>query len=142
MKNIKQMKHLKLFEGYLDSYYTKITEEEWLDLLDDLDDSEESDAFPEKSEARLRELIDGEVNIDRSVPYISGRLDIIAYCIKDIYHRNPYGISIDYVNDDYYIVCITNQNINLNRIDRIDKYWKCDQFEGLIKLLKDKGFIY
>lgn len=137
MKNIKQMKHLKLFEGYLDNYYTKITEEEWIDLVDE---SEESDAFPEKSEARLRELIDGEVNID------SGRLrlEIIAYCMKDIYHRNPYRIYIDYVNDDYYIVWIINLNIYQNRMDKYlsNSTWKCDQFEGLVELLKSQGFIY
>jgi len=112
------MKHIKLFEGYLDNYYTKITEEEWLDLLDD------SDAFPEKQEARLRELIDGEITVDSKGTML----------IKTVDGSTIYWTNVNSIDDDYYTVYIYSRYID-------DEFWKCDQFEGLIKLLEDKGFI-
>jgi len=118
------MRHLKLFEGYLDNYYTKITEEEWLNLVD------KSESFPEKSENRLIKLLDGEVEI-----YSLGRLKI-----KYVENSIPIWVNIDYVKDDYYIVNISSRSIKvINR--KKGAFWKCDQFEGLVKFLEDKGFI-
>lgn len=116
------MKHIKLFEGYLDKYYVEIDEEEWLDLLDD------SDAFPEKLEARLRDLVDGEITVDDK-----GTLKIKTYS-QSVEGSTPYWANVDSIDDDYYTVYIYSRYID-------DEFWKCDQFEGLIKLLEDKGFI-
>jgi len=128
------MKHIKLFEGYLDNYYTKITEEEWMGLVHD------SDSFPEKSEAKLMELLDGEIEIDSSANNY-GRLKI-----KYVEDSIPIWVNIDYVKDDYYIVNIYSRSIVADTGEfmghvKKGEFWKCDQFEGLVKFLEDKGFI-
>jgi hypothetical protein len=67
--------------------------------------------------------------------YVSGRIIIII--------SSTINIKLSSLNDDYYGVIIDHwKDINKKGKFRwVSETYLCDQFEGLIKLLKDKNFI-
>lgn len=117
------MKHLKLFEGYSDKFYSEITEGEFYDLSNFIS-SENS--FISLENKYISKLIKFGFRVEKGGFICS---DDVKWMFKD-------NICIYQLEDDYFIVSIS-EHINNPHI----KYYKCDQFDGLIKLLKDKRFI-
>ena len=126
------MKHLRLFEGFnQDEYYQEITSEEF----NDLEDEGMIVGFSPKDRERLDIILNNNVwprfsKTIRSSSYNSG--GCLVLMLNDDYFSH---VAIEPLEDDYYIVFTSN-----NKIDG-SKYYKCDQWEGLMRLLKDKGII-
>jgi hypothetical protein len=125
------MKHIKLFlEGFDKSeYYWEVPElknmtmdrfmEEW-DVVD-IDD---------KVWNNLLDMIDD--NWDISEDEMGDKTSIsISKKWGEGYRQGDDDYSICQLGDEYFIVICYQDNT----------YWKCDQFEGLVELLKDKGII-
>jgi hypothetical protein len=127
------MRHLRLFEGFnQDEYYQEITSEEFNDLEDN--DGMNVDFSP-KDREKLDIILNNNVGhrfskTIRSSSYNSG--GCLVLMLNDDYFSH---VAIEPLEDDYYIVFTSN-----NKIDG-SKYYKCDQWEGLMRLLKDKGII-
>ena len=136
------MKHLRLFEGFdTDEYYQEITSEEF----DDLEDNDEMIGFSPKDREKLDIILNNNVGprfikTIRSSSYNSGFPyynpasggGCLVLMLNDDYFSH---VAIEPLEDDYYIVFTSN-----NKIDG-SKYYKCDQWEGLMMFLKDKGII-
>ena len=126
------MKHLRLFEGFnQDEYYKEITSEEF----NDLEDEGMIVGFSPKDREKLDIILNNNVGprfikTIRSSSYNSG--GCLVLMLNDDYFSH---VVIEPLEDDYYIVLTSN-----NKIDG-SKYYKCDQWEGLMRLLKDKGII-
>jgi hypothetical protein len=140
------MKYLKLFEGYLDRYYTEIPEDEFYEIFrSGIDSSHELvdiglDYFERlkgyKTDMNIRyNLLRPDVKgilIDSSVRFRSQgeRLRELEKRPHLGYYFEVYGFS-----DEWFLVkfedCCSIEVV----------YYKCDQMEGLIRLLKDKNVI-
>jgi len=128
------MKHIRLFEGFnTDEYYIKITFDEYSDLRD------------ESSEGYDCLLTDKEkLWIEKNLPIecwqYSSNEDIVE--TSDVSRDIAIGASSNgsgkfrflYKLEDDYFVCILNEDEGIT-------YYKCDQWEGLLMLLKDKKVI-
>jgi hypothetical protein len=118
------MKHIKLFlEGFDKSkYYQEITAEESRRLTYDTGSSRDliyRDFFNKEDIEFLSKVL-------RNISwYGHGGVDKYLDCIFS-------DGKISKLQDDWYVV---------SHWGRVRSYWKCDQFEGLVELLKDKGII-
>ena len=128
------MKHIKLYEGFnTDDYYQEIEYNEWfaqrvnrLNISDNLNN-------------RIKDLFDTTGDDDPRTPYrkVDGQGSVIyvdkmyqgTLCEIKIYTR----IWISFNDDEWYYVALEKEPE--------DTFYKCDQFDGLKKLLKDKGII-
>jgi hypothetical protein len=112
------MRHIKLFEGFEKSeYYQEIDSDDFVDELNERVDM--SNVIIN----RIGELLSGwDIDVDN--------LDIVY-----AWDENRHEIKIFEVSDEYYYIYINNYE------DDYTTYWKCDQFEGLEELLKDKGIV-
>jgi hypothetical protein len=115
------MKHLKMFEGFDDPYYWRITESEY--------DTIEPEEFSDGLQAKLDSIL------------ING---------WELYHR-PSSFMITLYNengerdwrvgkggDEWFFADTTNVDEEWNEEW---KYYRCDQWEGLLKLLEDQGIV-
>ena len=114
------MKYIKLYEGYLNYENRKITREE-------VDDLELSDVRITTEERGKIEKLLMSINPNFKIK-ISGKLDIS--CGMNI--RNPWtfqevGITVTKLSDDWWLV--SDDTLEMR------KYYKCDQFEGLVEFL-------
>lgn len=115
------MKHIKLYEGFNnDDYYQEIDYEEWftqrlnrLNISDTLNN-------------RIKNLFD-----TNDYQKVDGRGSVI-YVYK-ICQGNLCEIKISLNDDEWYYVALEREPE--------DTFYKCDQFDGLKKLLKDKEII-
>ena len=125
------MKHIRLFEVFeSDEYYVKITYDEFLDLTDE--SSEGYDCL-----LTDKEKLWIEKNLTVEYWQYSNHEDIIETSCR------PRDIAIGassngsgtfrylYKIEDDYFVCSLNEDEGIT-------YYKCDQWEGLVKLLNDK----
>lgn len=112
------MKHLKLLEGYFDKYYEELTYDKWVEITE-----QNNEDFSDKDKSKLEILLK---ECDNIVIFKWGNK------ILQIKTSKSY-IYIESLVDDYYLVWI-DYGIS-------DWYFKCDQFEGLVKLLKDRGIL-
>jgi hypothetical protein len=135
------MKHIRMFEGFRDDYYVKI------DYMDFFDLTEESS---EGYDCLLtdREKLWIEKNLPIEYWQYSNHEDIVSQYVKDLKTTAiPRDIAIGvsaahgsggfrfvYKIEDDYFVCSLNEEGGIT-------YYKCDQFEGFIKLLTDKNVI-
>lgn len=112
------MINLKTFESYKSSnYYKKITEDEYYILC-----PYKNIEFSEEEYDKLGEM--SKWGID----YINDEYDTIKI--------NDYEITK--IEDEYFIVSFPDGR---NKYEEILIYYKCDQFEGLVKFLKSKRLI-
>ena len=109
------MRHIKLFEGFnKDEYYQEITELPYYEI-----DEEES---------------------KRVFILLNKMLDSVS---MDITYRHE--IIIDFRDLDMWIICAVDEYYYIRYDDGTKQpygyYYKCDQWDGLLELLKDKGII-
>jgi hypothetical protein len=117
---------IKLFETFKEDYYVKITEEEFNTLHSD----DNKDGFSPNE-------IDYIENLNFEVKSWGGQYKSSVH----MYHSRPWTLEpiknmscyITKLEDRYFIVCTLNIGLN--------SFYKCDQWEGLLKLLKDKNII-
>jgi len=119
------MKYLRVFEGFVGDYYQKVDNEEYWDNL--AERLEMSSNLIDK----IRKLFPGcEVylipffELESDLDYITSDGDL---CIKI---KDFMTIRLYEVDDEYFYVNVNDES-----------YYKCDQFEGLVKLLVDKNII-
>ena len=124
MKYIKHMKHIRLFnESNKEDYYTIVSEEEW----EDFDPIE----IPDNIFKKIDSLIDKNTYHIRFEPNPWDLLQLIYRKSANMSPRDgKYSCSIYTSGDDWYWVNIKGESL-----------YKCDQDNGLIMLLKDKGII-
>ena len=137
------MIHIKLFEGFgTDDYYKEITHEEYDLHRDSFINMSKSDSYKLKygiiSDDYYVEDMPHPVllsnNPEINEPLIEKRLRYL-YCRRKVLGSGINPFTIVSLEDDWYLVCITDQGIR----PVTSFYYKCDQWDGLIKLLKDKG---
>ena len=129
------MKHIRLFEGFnTDDYYQEIEWNEWfsqrlnrLYISDNLNN-------------RIKNLFDttgddGPRTLYRKTTYqkVDGQGSVIYVDKIKIYQGTLCEIKISLNDDEWYYVAIEKEPE--------DTFYKCDQFDGLKKLLKDKEII-
>ena len=129
------MKWIKLFEGYLDEYYQKITFRDF-----------EVYQWGEDNSLNNRVDFDREImtNIGSLLNkgfkfgglYIGG--DMFGRVSGMTINGNRESILIIQLEDEWFLV---NADNNTTDNDESYNYYRCDQVEGLKKLLKDKGII-
>ena len=133
------MIHIKLFEGFgTDDYYKEITHEEYDLHRDSFINMSKSDSY------NLKTVISDDYYME-DMPPLSNNPEINGHLIEKRFRylycrRKVLGVGINpftivSLEDDWYLVCITDQGIR----PVTSFYYKCDQWDGLIKLLKDKG---
>ncbi len=120
------MKHLRLFEGFVGDYYEEIDVDDYYDNLDIR--IEMSSSIIKK----ISGLFSWGVDVDDNNDIIS------VICPPTMARRGcEYGICLYEVDDEYFYVCVTKYFDG----ESFTYYYRCDQFDGLKKLLKDKGII-
>ena len=137
------MKYLKLFENY--NFYSKISEEDYYDNHIETSVNDDQDLYVtghkiDKEYIKIlnKLIFKGNVFIDQ-----------VFYIEKNIgYYRIRCFITQD--SDEWFWVKITkthNGSTPMNSMILFDEtfnkfdYYKCDQFDGLIKCLKDNQII-
>lgn len=126
------MKYLKLFEGYLDqSQYWEI---------DDISPYRDRGIIRFPSIEMDRKIVDYLTKLGFAYKNHNNKM---YWMDKTIDRRSLKSrlkekiISIYQLEDDYFIV---DDEVYDGSLCISSKYWKCDQFDGLKKLLKEKGF--
>jgi hypothetical protein len=122
------MRHIRLFEGFKDDYYQEITSGE----ANDLEEEGRIVGFSTKDRERLDIIINDNPTTRRTIKSMRYCDDCLVFRLNDEYSSH---VSIEPLEDDYYLVFTSN-----NKIDG-SKYYKCDQWDGLMMFLKDKGII-
>lgn len=123
------MKYLKLFENYNDQSYTRTTQEEF--------DSNgfDSEYKGVKFHSNLKLQILDKLSSDW-LPY---KVELTDTCELRLRKENGSQLFI-YHNDDEWFYCEYYNVDSLIILDRY-QYYKCDQFDGLLDLLKDLKII-
>jgi len=125
------MRHLKLFEGYLDKYYTEITESEFCEGAYS-DNLVRRDVLTRNEKLCILKGLKPEYSCD----FGDGKEYTFS---ADIMVRGKISKCVIQKSDDeWFYVAFSKNNINSYR--DADHY-KCDQFEGVIRLLKDKEIL-
>jgi hypothetical protein len=153
------MKYLKLFEGYLDRYYTEIPEDEFYEIFrSGIDSSHELVDIGLDYFERLKSY-----ETDMNIRYNLLRPDVQCHYIYPAAAKTVKGILIDssvkfrsqgerlreiekrpYLGYYFEIYGFSDEWFLVKFEDCCSievVYYKCDQMEGLIRLLKDKNVI-
>ena len=158
------MKHIKLFEGYLDKGYQKITYLEFQSLTGIVHSptwgwSGPTDNYVDKDkEFKLKTIYDEwdklrmMMDLSASINYV--KFGEVMWKVGDFGYRHyiemgdGYYIDIDIpkgywirifgMDDDWYYVFMNGGDIPYGSGPEC---YKCDQFDGLLDLLKDKGIL-
>ena len=137
--------YIKLFEGFnKDDYYKNISHDEYVTLItpkrygyNNRDNYVNKEIFNRMEVDYLNnigvlcwEMIDGSDinNIDNKS--VDNNKYYKCYILK-----NGHNIYITKLRDDYFLVRISHRHGYRN------SYYRCDQFDGLVELLKDRGLI-
>jgi len=110
------MKHLKYFESASDNFYREIDMEEYYTINGRID-GQEWTVFDRREKEILQERCKCAVICVSELAYIGDE--------KELYVKKGY--------DDWFLV--------KGYVGRNHKWWICDQFDGLLKLLDDLGFL-
>jgi hypothetical protein len=164
------MKYLRIFEGFGD-YYTEISEDDWYEWEEKVFDEENWGNegkpfidFPLNQFLMLRSRSVSNISKNPRRPdnnvesmwfltnhskykwglsFNSGHTGIMM--INNVIIDDcRYYVKVWYCDDDWYMVKkyqILPNRLEGNNSENLVKYYKCDQFDGLVKLLVDKGFI-
>jgi hypothetical protein len=130
------MKHIKNFnESNKEEYYQELGMEEW-DTFQPLDISE-------KFYKRIDSLVDKSIYSTRLGYGDGDKSSILIIGSPNTHARRrmlptngKYSCCIFTSDDEWYWVCINSEKALYQ-----DSYYKCDQWEGLLMLLKDKKII-
>jgi hypothetical protein len=136
------MKWIKLFEGYLDEYYQKITFRDFEVYQYGKDNS-----------------VNNRVDFDKKIMINVGSLFTEGFKFGTLYigsqptrerYGSIYGMTINgnresiliiQLEDEWFLVRQQVEDIMSGPYNESYNYYRCDQVEGLKKLLKDKGII-
>jgi hypothetical protein len=154
------MKHIKLFEGFnTDEYYQEVTNQDWNDYFGMIprDDSGKRKIINNR---KLLERIINKIDPKLVVSWLgvnhdpkpNGRILSICDDSPKYYGYSKIEVFIVPLEDEYFIVRVFDRtkdnweeaypfSIPIEIMNKSFKYYKCDQREGLSKLLKDKGII-
>ena len=128
------MKYLKLFEGYLDEYYQKITFNDF-----------EVYQYGKDNSVNNRVDFDRKLMINLGSLFTEGFKFGTLYIGGSIYgmaiNGNRESILIIQLEDEWFLVRQQVEDIMSGPYNESYNYYRCDQVEGLKKLLKDKGII-
>ena len=169
---MKHMKHIRVFEGFRDEYYTEISDNEWNEWDLKLLDYEEGRIdkpfidFPLNQFLMLKSRSVNNEGVFRSNWIFtndkkyriigggygggsfnkshSGIMWVLNVLVEDsgINRQRYWNVTVWYCDDEWYMVEIsTEYGVPYYGLVRDMEYYKCDQFDGLVKLLVDKGFI-
>jgi len=135
------MKHIRLFEGFSnDEYYVKITFEEYCDLRDE--SSEGYDCLlTDKEKLWIEENLPVEYwkcNNNEDIPPPTRLRDI---AIGSSSNGSGKFLFLYKIEDDYFLCGLNEDEVPLSLSLQGITYYKCDQWEGLLMLLKDKKVI-
>ena len=116
-----KMRHIKLFEGFgTDDYYTEISIDDEVDFMQQKTDEEDS--------KRVFRLLSNMLeNSEYDIELRSWRNEIF------ISNRDSVRVWVICTGDEYYNVRYDDET------NTYGYYYRCDQIDGLKKLLKDKG---
>ena len=127
------MRYIKLYEE-INEYYYKISESEADKILNDMINISLTDNQLEI----LQDIIDDnnlKINTIQVVNNYYDMKNINILLINTVGNQQNFDyIKIFGLNDEWFVVKII---LTLEFLVEDTRYYKCDQFEGLIKLLKD-----
>ena len=127
-----KMKHIKLFEGFeTDDYYTEIS-------LDDEEDFMQQKTDEEDSKRVFRLLSNMLENSEYGIELRSWRDYQIFIHNRERIFRSV-RVWVICTGDEYYNVRYDDGERTAMSFSSYGYYYRCDQIDGLIKLLKDKG---
>lgn len=135
------MKHIKLYEAFNQSdYYINITEPEYDKFMYGIQlgyqegeiDSTNKDVFTSREVDFINNLTS-----DKNYLWVSfwERADEVSTDVFDESVR----VVLNYRGDNIYITKIEDGYFIVNFMNNINELYKCDQFEGLVRFLKDKN---
>ena len=131
------MKYLKLFEGFSkDEYYTEIPYHEYKKLVNDYSGTSE----PLQQTTRL-DIVDEFYKLKTKLGYhvemnlSHDRLSIWGNTYKGSKGTTKWEYSICKLDDGWYFYS------EIRSYRGVYTHYKCDQWEGLLELLKDKEFL-
>ena len=171
------MKHIRVFEGFRDEYYTEISDNEWNEWDLKLLDYEEGRIdkpfidFPLNQFLMLKSRSVNNEGVFRSNWIFtndkkyriigggygggsfnkshSGIMWVLNVLVEDfgpprrgwvgINRQRYWNVTVWYCDDEWYMVKVENKIYKPYEKNVI--YYKCDQFEGLVKLFEDNNFI-
>jgi hypothetical protein len=122
------MKYLKLFEGDGNEYYTEITFIEWKELVSDPVDNRLDIVNDFHKLLVTKKGFHVEMNLGHD------RRDIWGIIHKGHNGTTKWNFSICKIDDDWYLY---SERRNYRGVYT---HYKCDQWEGLLELLKDREF--
>ena len=125
------MKYLKLFEGFsTDEYYVELTPAEHDDLCEGISGE---NTFGNDCGRLLKILVDNDLN-----PFVYNGIKWVKWDGKnskiESIRSSNFKVRVYPLPDDYYLVEREDEYYEM-------KFYKCDQMEGVIKLLKDLDVI-
>ena len=117
------MKYIKLFENH--QFYNKISFEDWVSR------NRTDDNSSPRNHISLKDVCK---SLDNMTINNWGIIDTINYHLN-INNGEKYAGTISLLDDEWHMV-----NLNKNAFGEIE-YYECDQWRGLIELLKNKRII-
>ena len=121
------MKYLKLFEGDGNEYQTEITFIEWKELVSDPVDKS-LDIVDDFNKLVTKKGFHVEMNLSTDKRSIWGIIH------KGLNGTTGWDFSICKIDDDWYLYS------EIRNYREVYEHYKCDQWEGLLELLKDREF--
>lgn len=134
------MRYLKLFESFTEPTYQRIT----YDIYSQSRNKSKSIPFSKLDLEIIKENVNGKVESfthqgghkKRYTVRIEGNVPFLGHGLKSV----PLFITISKFEDDWFFVHVTiNERLNPEGIGSLDQsFWKCDQIEGVIDLIKNE----
>jgi hypothetical protein len=137
------MKHIKLYEAFNQSdYYINITEPEYDKLMYGTQLGYQEGEIDSTNK---------DVFTSREVDFINNLTSYKDYLWVSFWERaddvstdsfdESVRVALTYRGDNIYITKIEDGYFIVNFMNNINELYKCDQFEGLVRFLKDKKVI-
>ena len=137
------MKHIKLYEAFNQSdYYINITEPEYDKLMYGIQFGYQEGEIDSTNK---------DVFTSREVDFINNLTSYKDYLWVSFWERaddvstdsfdESVRVALTYHGDSIYITKIEDGYFIVNFGNNINQLYKCDQFEGLVRFLKDKKVI-
>lgn len=143
------MRYLKLFEDH-NQFYQKLSIEEFREIYD----KKPFIHFDTNSITNLQKLIKDNQIIDSEIKILIDRpgystverlFDFTKYVICDdiitfvTFNTSTHGVDIHMMDDEWFFVSI----LKFSTIDSksVQTFYLCDQWEGFVKLIKDKNIV-
>jgi hypothetical protein len=146
------MKYLKIFEGFdKDKFYQEISYNDYMSLLGHEVIGDPRVYYgPSRIQMdwglyrKCLSLFDSSRWSERG-PYYLNKEDkekqLEPYSLIVRNNINSIDIVISVLDDEWFLVNVVDYGRGSMSSGPKESYWKCDQWDGLVKLLVDKGFI-